>query len=104
MPRGEHLRKIPKETRLRNLKVKVLGPGEASQLFQVRGPAEVIQAFRNLPAEERGRVAALGLVATEAGVRDTEELKEALEELEGFREFWDRLPRSMRWILLKLWG
>jgi len=128
MPRGEHLKRIPRETRLKNLGIKPRGPGEEAQPMQIRGPAEVIQALRGLPAEERGKVAALGLealkrgvedpealaqaleaaplgrVATEAGVRDPEELKESLEQLAEFWEFWDRLPGAVRWILLKLWG
>jgi len=128
MPRGEHLRRIPKETRLRNLGVKPLEEGEEAQLLQVRGPAEVVQALKVLSPEERGRVAALGLVAlkggvedpealaqaleaaplgrvaTEAGVRDPEELKESLEQLAEFWEFWDRLPGAVRWILARVWG
>jgi len=99
MPRGEHLRKIPKETRLKNLRVKPLQVGEASQLLQVRGPAELIQALRELSAEERGKVSALGLVARGQGMQDPEELKEALEELEGFSLFYNRIPRFIRWIL-----
>jgi hypothetical protein len=104
MPKGEHLKQIPKEIRLKSLGVKPLRPGEASQLLQVRGPAEVIQALRALSPEERGRVAGLGLVAREQGVEDPEELKEALEDLGAFQELWGRLPGPVRWILARVWG
>jgi len=128
MPKGEHLKRIPKETRLKNLGVKPLGPGEASQLLQVRGAEEVVHALKALTPEERGRVAGLGLealkrgvedpealaqaleaaplgrVATEAGVRDPGDLRQALEELEAFRELWGRLPGAVRWILARVWG
>jgi hypothetical protein len=100
MPRGEHLRRIPKETRLRNLGVKPLEPGEEAQLLQVRGPAEVVQALKALSPEERGRVAGLGLVALKRGVEDPEALAQALEDL----KLWGRLPGVVRWILLRLWG
>jgi hypothetical protein len=104
MPKGEHLKQIPKEIRLRSLGVKPLRPGEASQLLQVRGPEEVIRALRDLSAEERGKVAALGLAAKGQGVEDPEELKEALEDLGAFRELWGRLPGPVRWILARVWG
>jgi HEAT repeat protein len=104
MPKGEHLKRIPKETRLKNLGVKPLGPGEASQLLQVRGAAEVVQALKALSPEERGRVATLGLEALKRGVEDPEALAQALEDLEAFRELWGRLPWPVRWILARVWG
>jgi hypothetical protein len=43
--------------------VKLLGPGEAAQSFWVRGEKPVVEAFRRLPAEERGKVVKAGLEA-----------------------------------------
>jgi len=97
MPRGEHLRRIPKETRLKNLGVKALGPGEEAHPLQVRGPAEVIQTLKALSPEERGQVAALGLVALEHGM-------EAPADLGRVLGVWRRLPRAVRWVLVRLWG
>jgi hypothetical protein len=89
MPKGEHLRRIPKETRLRNLGVKPLEEGEEAQLLQVRGTEEVVQTLKALSPEERGEVAALGLVALKRGVEDPAALALALEAL----KLWGRLPR-----------
>jgi hypothetical protein len=104
MPRGEHLKRIPKETRLRNLGVKPLEEGEEAQLLQVRGPAEVVQALKAFTPEERGRVAALGLVALKRGVEDPEALAQALEDLRALRELWGGLPGMVRWVLARVWG
>jgi hypothetical protein len=95
MPRGEHLRRIPKETRLKNLGVRPLGEGEEARPLQVRGPGEVIQTLKALSPEERGKVAALGLVALEHGVEDPAALGQVLEG-------WSRLPRAVRWLLARL--
>jgi NADPH-dependent ferric siderophore reductase len=54
MPRGQNLDRArqPREE-----------PGEAAQSFWVRGEKPVVEAFRRLPAEERGKVVKAGLEA-----------------------------------------
>jgi len=79
MPRGEHLRQIPRAEGARRLGQTPLSPGEASETLQVRGAEEVAQALKALSPEERGRVAALGLEALKRGVEDPEALAQALE-------------------------
>ena len=65
MPRGQNLDRArqPREERARLLGVKLLGPGEAAQSFWVRGEKPAVEAFRRLPAEERGKVVKAGLEA-----------------------------------------
>ncbi len=65
MPRGENLDRDrqPREERARLLGVKLLEPGEAGSRVWVRGERGVVEAFRRLPAEERGKVVKAGLEA-----------------------------------------
>jgi hypothetical protein len=98
MPRGEHLRKIPRAERARRLGQTPLSPGEASETLQVRGPEGVVQALKALPPAERGKVAGLGLVAKEYW-DDPEEMERDLTGLADLLDRLEALPRPVLWLL-----
>ncbi|WP_152640171.1 hypothetical protein [Thermus filiformis] len=101
MPRGEHLRRIPRAERARRLGQTPLSPGEASETLQVRGPEGVVQALKALPPAERGKVAGLGLVARDYW-DDPEKMKRELAEIAELLYRLEDLPRPVRWLLARL--
>jgi len=106
MPRGKHLRNIPREERVRRLGQEPLGPGEGSEPVQVRAPEGVLKRFKELSARERGRVVALGLVIYDRYEQpmEPEELEDALNGIEWAAEIMGRIPDPIWRVIERLWG
>lgn len=64
MPRGENLKRIPPEERVKWLGMELLPPGWKRGKIYLKAPAEVFDALERLNPQQRGEVVQAGLLAS----------------------------------------